>query len=193
MVFLPDTQNSLDLYFLRHGLAGQHGDPKYKDDSLRPLTEQGRIKMQRVALGMQALGLKFDVVFSSPYLRALQTAETVIQVYKLKRKILHLTDNLLPPASIEKLLQEVQKVVTGTTFSRKNKKPCLSLLFVGHEPHLTEMISDLMKSEKHLPIDLKKGGLCCLSISPPLIKGTSAAFNWLLTSTQLGLMAKEKE
>jgi len=56
----------MKLYFLRHGIAAQRGDAKYKDDSLRPLTAQGRAKIRRASLGMQAFGLKFDVILSSP-------------------------------------------------------------------------------------------------------------------------------
>ena len=38
----------MELYFLRHGLAGQYGDPQYKDDSLRPLTAEGQKKMRHI-------------------------------------------------------------------------------------------------------------------------------------------------
>ncbi len=168
----------MEIYFLRHGLAGQHGDPKYKDDSLRPLTAEGRKKMRLVAQGMQALGLTFDVVLSSPYLRARQTAEAVTQVYKLKNKTMRLTNNLLPPASIKKLLQEI------LAHFPKSK----NVLLVGHEPHLSGMVSSLLNSGKPLNIDFKKGGLCSVTV-----QDESATLNWLLTPTQLGLMAKEKQ
>lgn len=182
MVFLPDTCSCTKFYFLRHGLAGQHGDPEYKDDSLRPLTEEGRKKMHRASLGMQALGLSFDAIFSSPYLRARQTAEIVTQSYKLKNEIIRFTDNLLPPASIKGLLKEVHAYFPES----KN------VLLVGHEPHLTEMISSLLKSNKPLLIDFKKGGLCCLRIDESSSKNANANLIWLLTPTQLGLLAKEK-
>jgi len=171
----------MELYFLRHGLAGQHGDPKYKDDSLRPLTGQGREKILRAAQGMQALSLKFDAILSSPYLRAIQTAEIVAEIYKLKNKTIHRTDNLLPPAPIEKLLKEV-----CSDFPRSK-----NILLVGHEPHLTEMVSALLRCDQPLDIDFKKGGLCCLSVPKPL-GHSGAIFNWLLTPTQLGLISKEK-
>jgi phosphohistidine phosphatase len=166
----------MELYFLRHGLAGQFGDPKYKDDSQRPLTAQGRKKMRRAAAGMQALGLKFDAILSSPYLRARQTAEIVAQGYKIKNKAIHYTENLLAPASIEELLREIH-----ARFPRSK-----NVLSVGHEPHLTEMISSLLKSKKPLDIDFKKGGLCCLSVIYPL-GNESAVLNWLLTPAQLHL------
>lgn len=168
----------MELYFLRHGLAGQHGDPQYKDDSLRPLTSEGQKKMCRAAQGMRILDLKFDAIISSPFLRAKQTAEIVAQAYKLNHKKIYLTDRLLPPAPIKELLQEVH----GHFPVSRN------ILLVGHEPHLTEMISSLMKCKKPLAIDFKKGGLCSLSISPG-----KATFNWLLTPTQLVQMSKEKQ
>ena len=144
----------MKLYFLRHAIAAERGDPKYKDDSLRPLTAPGRKKMQGAAFGMKNLNLSFDVILSSPYLRARQTAEIVLQTYKLKNKKLHLTNHLLPPATIEDLLKEV----------RAHFPKAKNILLVGHEPHLTEMISALLESERHLFIDFKKGGLCCLDL-----------------------------
>jgi len=136
--------------------------------------------MHRAALGMQALELKFDLVLSSPYLRAKQTAEIVAQVYKIKKKEIHLTDNLLPPATIENLLQEINE----------NFPKSENILLAGHEPHLTEMISCLLKSDGPLVIDFKKGGLCSLTLgqSPNQL---IASLNWLLTPTQLGLLSKE--
>jgi len=169
----------MDLYFLRHGIAAERGDPRYKDDSLRPLTAQGQKKMYHEARGMQRLGLKFDTIICSPYLRAKQTAEIVAQSYKLKNKTIHFTKNLLPPASIKELLQEIH------AHYLKSK----SVLLVGHEPHLTEMISSLLKAPEALDIDLKKGGLCYLSIDRTS-KKTMASLIWLLTPTQVELMAR---
>ncbi len=171
----------MELYFLRHAIAAPRGRPKYKDDSLRPLTARGRGKMHHVALGMKTLGLTFDVILSSPYVRARQTAEIVAQAYKMKNKRIHLTHNLLPPASIEELLREVR-----ASFPKSK-----NILLVGHEPHLSEMISSLLQSKKPLDIDFKKGGLCCLKIRQDL-KQPNAVLLWLLTPTQLGLMAKKK-
>lgn len=199
MVFLPDTRSSCrtltgarwssELYFLRHGPAGQHGDPRYKDDSLRPLTSQGRQKMRYAALGMKNMGLTFDVILSSPYARARQTAEITAQAFKLKKTTIHYTENLLPPASIEELLKEIFLIGDSALLIKtKNRalSPIKNVLLVGHEPHLTEMISSLLKSDRPLMIDLKKGGLCSLSVGYPL-SNESAVLNWILTPAQLNL------
>lgn len=169
----------MELYFLRHGIAAERDDLKYKDDSLRPLTAQGKQKMRKGARGMRALGLTFDAILCSPYLRAKQTAEIVTQVFKLKNTKINFTNNLVPGAPLEKLLQEIR-----TDFPQSQ-----SILFVGHEPHLTEFISYLLKSESVIPIDLKKGGLCLLSQTAPYGQG-NAVINWVLTPSQLCLIKK---
>lgn len=172
----------MKLYFLRHGLAGQHGDPKYKDDSLRPLTAEGRRKMHAISLGMQTLDLTFDAVLSSPYVRARQTAATVAKNYKLKNSSIHLTENLLPPATAKKLFQEILI----------NFPKAQNVLLVGHEPHLSKMVSCFLKSPLPLDIELKKGGLCCLTLTQ--IQGrTNAVLNWLLTPSQLELLALKEQ
>jgi phosphohistidine phosphatase len=164
-------------YLLRHGLAGQHGDPRYKDDSLRPLTEEGMRKMQGASKGMKNLNLQFDAILSSPYLRARQTAEIVAKVYKIKK--VHLTENLLPPCPARHLLKEItEHFPTAET-----------ILAVGHEPHLTQLISEFLKSDQHLNIDFKKGALVSLNVPPS--PRSPATLNWLLTSSQLSLMQKQ--
>ncbi|MBF0504925.1 MAG: phosphohistidine phosphatase SixA [Candidatus Omnitrophica bacterium] len=167
----------MELYFLRHALAAQRDSIKYKDDTKRPLTAEGEQKMQRCAHGMQALGLTFDTILCSPYVRARQTAEIVARVFKLKKTILHLTNNLIPDAPFEKLVLEVR-----TDFPDSK-----NLLFVGHQPHLADLISYILNTEKPIPFDLKKSGLCHLS-QLPAIGQDNAVFNWLLTPSQLCLM-----
>jgi phosphohistidine phosphatase len=169
----------MELYFLRHGLAGQHGDAKYKEDNLRPLTPEGKKKMQREAVGMKTLDLEFDAVLSSPYLRARQTADIVAKAFRIKKKDVRLTDNLLENVSVENLLQEI----------RHHSPKAKNVLLVGHEPYMTEMISRFLKNDRSLAIDLKKGGLACLGLEEPLGK-TSAVLRWILTPGHLCLMSK---
>jgi len=163
----------MELYFLRHGLAGQHGDPQYKNDSLRPLTAEGCRKVRLASLGMKILGLKFDTILSSPYARARQTAEIVAKIHTMKNHQINLTNNLLPPASIKKLLGEIH-----SRFPKSN-----NILLVGHEPHLTQLVSSLLECPAPLIIDFKKAGLCNISIDHD-----QATLKWLLTPKQLNLL-----
>src|SRR5215475_7857649 len=67
----------MEIYILRHGIAVDRGTPGYKKDSDRPLTEEGDEKMRQIAKAILAMDLRFDLILSSPYLRARQTAEIV--------------------------------------------------------------------------------------------------------------------
>ena len=64
----------MNLYILRHGIAVERGTPGYAKDADRPLTLEGERKLQLIAQAMKALDLAFDLILSSPYLRARQTA-----------------------------------------------------------------------------------------------------------------------
>src|SRR5450756_1558470 len=66
----------MDLYFLRHGLAG-HASQWKGDDWDRPLTEEGQARLRQEAATMARLELVPEVVLSSPLLRALETAQIV--------------------------------------------------------------------------------------------------------------------
>lgn len=171
----------MELYFLRHAIAIDRANPKYKDDAKRPLTAQGEQKMHCCALGMRALGLSFDTILCSPYVRARQTAEIVAQVFKLKSAKINFTNALVSDAPFEILLQEIR-----TDFPKSK-----NILLVGHEPHLSQCISSLLTNGNPFSIDLKKGGLCHLSWYPTEERGI-AALNWLLTPSQLCLIASSK-
>ena len=63
------------LYLVRHGIAVDRTDPKSPPEPERPLTARGVQKTRSAALGLRALGAKPDVLITSPYVRAAQTAE----------------------------------------------------------------------------------------------------------------------
>ena len=77
----------MELYLLRHALAVDRGTPGYEDDSRRPLTAGGRKQMKRGVKGMKALGLSFGWIFSSPFLRARETAEIVGKALKMEDRL----------------------------------------------------------------------------------------------------------
>ena len=70
--------NSADLVLLRHGIA----EPRQagQDHPDRPLTAAGRQRTQRVMAALVQRGLCLDRLLSSPYRRALQTAELALEV-----------------------------------------------------------------------------------------------------------------
>ncbi len=162
----------MNLYLLRHGLAADRG-ARYPDDSLRPLTPEGRRKMRRIAAGMRALDLEFDALLSSPYLRARQTAEIAAAAFRAADK-LQLADELAPDGDARRLIALLQDKHAAAE----------NVLLVGHEPYLGHLIGVLLAGKAGLPVGLKKGGLGLLSVEA-LAYGPCAALEWLLTPRQL--------
>ncbi len=167
----------MDLFILRHAIADQRDPTKYPDDSLRPLTEKGMKRMRRIAEGLRAAGITFDVIYTSPYTRAKQTADIVADVFGL-RNVLRETATLAVDGDPEELIDELKTA----------ERDVSSILLVGHEPYLGELISHLLVGDASLDITLKKGGVCKLTVGM-LKYGKCATLDWLLPpslSTHLG-------
>ena len=167
----------MNLFILRHGLAGEPGDPAYKSDSERPLTPKGRRKLRDVTDAMNALELAFELILSSPYARAKQTAEIVAEAFGAEKK-LELSDSLTPSGSTRELIELL----------KRRTPPLKSVLLVGHEPYLSGLISLLVSGSSGFHVALKKAGLCRLEVES-LRQGRCAELVWLLSPKQMALMA----
>jgi phosphohistidine phosphatase len=166
----------MNLYILRHGIAVEPGTPGYEKDADRPLTPEGERKLGQIAEAMEALDLSFDLILSSPYLRARQTAEIVAEALKARKK-LELSDTLTPGGSTKKLVALLTHL----------DPPPESVLLVGHEPYLSGLVSLLVSGHGGCAVVLKKGGFCKLAAAS-LTHDRCATLEWLLTPKQMGLM-----
>jgi phosphohistidine phosphatase len=161
----------MNLYLMRHAIAVDAGENG--DDQQRVLTERGRKKLERIARNFEKLDLEFDLILTSPYLRARQTAEVVADALEIRAKAVLETENLTPLGFADKLVDEI------------NARGALeNLLIVGHEPYLSQLIGMLVAGDASLSIEMKKAGLCKLSIER-LSYGRCARLEWLLTPAQL--------
>ena len=164
------------LSLLRHGIAAERGSSGNEHDSERPLTAKGERRMRRIAEGMQALRLSYDLMLSSPYLRAKQTAEIVTQVLNTPKGVL-LAETLTPESNPRQLIDVLR------TDHREE-----DILLVGHEPYLSRLISTLLTGGPNLPVLMKRGGLCTLDVET-LRFGRCASLVFLLTPRQLRRLA----
>jgi phosphohistidine phosphatase len=165
----------MNLFIMRHGVAAEPGTAGIKHDAERPLTREGEEKTRGSVKGMQALGLTFDAILSSPYLRARQTAELLAKGLSLERK-LEFTEQLQPEGNAKKLVDLL-----------RHRRSTENVLLVGHEPNLSQLISILVSGETGFDVIMKKGALCKLNVAS-LRAGRCAALEWLLTSKQMNLM-----
>ena len=167
----------MNLYLLRRGIAVEHGAPGYAKDADRPLTPEGESKLEQIARAMQALDLSFDLILSSPYVRARQTAEIIVEALNA-RKRLEFSNSLACGGDTKELIDYLKRL---------QPEPG-NVLLVGHEPYLSGLISLLVAGTESCCVVLKKGGLCKLS-TESLKHGRCAALGWLLTPKQMALMA----
>lgn len=163
----------MKILILRHAEAMNRNPKKFPDDGLRPLTKTGQEKSAEVAQVLRKSKTRFDMVFSSPLLRAQQTANIVRKELHLAKSRLVFTDHLAPLGDLDLLVEEIRKL-----------DPISIVLLVGHEPELSELISIFLSGGRSLSIVMKKGGLCCLSMDE-FEAGKYGTLEWLLTPAQL--------
>ena len=161
----------MNLFLLRHAKAHPRGE-HFKLDSKRTLTREGEEVMQGAAEGMKALEVSFDLILTSPYVRAARTAEITARVFKSEK--VWVTENLTPDANAKRLVAEINENYTAAR----------NILLVGHEPFLSQFMSVLLSGDSGLSIDFKKSALAKLS-TRDLRHGPCATLEWFLTPRQL--------
>ena len=112
----------MKVYLIRHGIAATRGT--YVNDDERPLIEKGIIKTKKVAQSLKEIGVSFDVILTSPLVRAKQTADILFEVGLSSQ--LEIFSALSPGGNI-------QDFVTWQCHKNHQNK---SVALVGHQPDL---------------------------------------------------------
>lgn len=167
----------MELYLLRHGEAGKRL-PAGGKDSDRPLTVTGQEEVEQVAVALSKLGIDLDLVTTSPLKRALQTAQIVSKVLKIKKGSVEQWEELKPEGSRAMLFRKLGQ------FKHES-----SIMIVGHEPYLSNMASEIIFGNSSAAIVLKKAGLAKIGMTSFLPK-PRGELRWLLTPRQLKKLAK---
>jgi phosphohistidine phosphatase len=155
----------MDLYILRHGIAEPRGGSK--PDPERALTDDGRRKLRLVLERARAAKVAPSLILSSPYVRAMQTAEIAAGVLKYRGEIVQ-TKALLPNARVERLWAEIR--------SHGDER---AILVAGHEPHLSRAVAYLL-GVPELRLNLKKGALVHIAFESP-DEQPHGVLSWILT------------
>jgi phosphohistidine phosphatase len=156
---------SFDLVFFRHGIA-DNSTPDHE----RPLTEDGIRKTRASAEGLKKMGITFEAIFTSPWLRATQTAAIISEVLMLAA-----------PEELPELAGD--RTVSGLLEAIKLRQE-RSMLLVGHQPLLGDAVAQLLCAGGKCEIDIRKSGACAIQVDaiPPK---KPAVLKWLLTAKQL--------
>jgi phosphohistidine phosphatase len=156
----------MEIYILRHGVAedGQPGQP----DSERALTPDGCKKLRNILRTAAAAGVAPSLILTSPYKRALQTAQLAAEILDYKGELLR-TKALEPPAAPKTVWDEIRV-----------HKDQAQILLSGHEPLFSRLTAYLLGSP-NLQVDFKKGAIACVEVER-FGAEPHGVLRWMLTS-----------
>jgi phosphohistidine phosphatase len=157
----------MQLYIVRHGIAIDREDPKSPAEAERFLTEDGIRKTKQVAKALAAQGLHADLMVSSPYVRAMQTAEIFATALEYAKQKIQKTETLLPGAEPAAFFRELAR-----------QKQASAVFCFGHAPNVDELVAAALGASRQIT-SVKKAGVALVElkrISPP-----SGQLIWLAT------------
>jgi phosphohistidine phosphatase len=142
----------MELFILRHGEAGQRSSRA--SDRVRPLTAAGKVEIMEIAKAFKIIGLKFDLVVTSPLKRAYDTAMIVSNIFDIGNRV-QVWDELAPEGQRTEVYRKISRL-----------KEEYAVLLVGHQPLLGEIVNDIIHKGKSSPCNLllKKGGVVRLRL-----------------------------
>lgn len=170
----------MKFYILRHAEAVDHGDPRFKETE-RPLTPKGIERTRLLAHALRQMEITFDVILSSPLVRAKETAE-IVERGLHQPGTLKFSDHLKPGGSVDKLIEQIHTMRPVPD----------SIVLVGHEPCLSGLVSLLCTGGPGLIVTLKKGALCRMEIET-LRAAQCAVLEWLIQPRLIGFKPSKRK
>jgi len=136
------------VYIARHAWAGERGDPRWPDDSLRELTPEGIERFTKGVKTIAARGFAPEQIATSPYQRCRQTAEIIAKQVAGQPAIAEL--EALEPGS------DLDAIVEWT-----NQQTGCDVCWVGHSPDVEDLATGLI-SDGGANLRFAKGAIAVL-------------------------------
>ena len=166
-----------ELYLIRHAIAAERGE-EWPDDDKRPLTARGVARFKESVEGLKKLEAGIDEIFTSPLVRAKQTADLLAAGLPGKPTV-KILDALAPGHTPGSLMAQLART------ARRRR-----IALVGHEPALGELAAHLIGAGRALPF--KKGGVCRIDVES-LTSRRPGALTWFVQPKMLrGLVRRTK-
>src|SRR5262245_54615467 len=140
------------VYLIRHAIAYERGLIADLDDDARELTPVGIKKMRRNAAALARLRVRSDEIWTSPLVRATQTAEILAEALRPAGGV-HVVTELAPGGDFDRLLHRLQLHAEHE-----------AVALVGHEPDLGQLVGMLLTGQRRPIVRFKKGGVACIEI-----------------------------
>jgi phosphohistidine phosphatase len=165
--------DAVALYLVRHAVAAEAGRD-YPDDSLRPLTPEGMERFRSEVGALSRLEAAIDRVYTSPLIRARQTAEILAESLS-RRPPVEVIEALAPGGSFADVMGAIARAGQDT-----------QIALVGHEPGIGSLAARLIGGSSAIPF--KKGAICRIDVDsvPPESPGE---LRWFLTPKLMRLIA----
>jgi phosphohistidine phosphatase len=164
-----------ELYVVRHAIAAERGDD-WPDDDKRPLTDKGIVRFKDGVAGLKWLGVEIDEIFTSPLVRAKQTADLLAAGVSGKPSV-KLLGALAPGQAPDEVMAQL---------ARAAKRRRIAL--VGHEPGLGELAAHLLGGKR--PLEFRKGGVCRIDLQG-LTENRPGSLIWFVTPKMLRHLGKQ--
>lgn len=166
----------MECILVRHGVAVERDEWEGTEEN-RPLTEKGKKRVRQAAAGLAALDCRPTHVFTSPFVRAYDTAR-LVRVGVCPSVKVETREELAVGAKPEQLVHVLQTLPSDAV-----------VLCVGHEPFLGELVS-LLLCGKMLPnFPLKKAGAVCVEVEGRIRAG-QCRLRWWFPPMQLRVLGK---
>lgn len=158
----------MELILIRHARAFERDAAAWPDDSRRPLTENGRDQFARFAKRLRRVAPEVDLVESSGFVRAWQTALLLEEharwpkPSRLERLAIH-PETESPDPVVRREAERVQEESLVRTLAALAKVPVVA--WIGHEPMLSRLAARLLAgSAEAMSIDFRKGAALSLEL-----------------------------
>ena len=162
------------LYLLRHASASDSAP----SDAERKLTKEGEEEARIAGAALAELGVKPTHIFSSPLVRARQTAQIAAKALKFAGDV-DVLDELQNDSSTVQLLKALKSFDVAGDF-----------LLVGHAPSVSQHLTVLMGTDNAKGFPFGKGSLACLELEQ--LQVGAGQLRWFMRQKQLRAIAKRQ-
>lgn len=174
----------MEAYLIRHGIAADTSPDG--SDHARALTPEGIADLRAEAAALQRLKVRFDLVLTSPLVRARQTAEVLASELagKPRIKILAALSTAGSPDAVTAELRNLGLPKLNPELHR--------VALVGHEPGMGELAASWLGAGAAIPfnaIPFKKGAICRIDFQHS-VAAAAGELRWFLTPKMLILLGR---
>ena len=158
----------MQIYIIRHGKALDHNDPRATSDEIRWLVEAGQGEVATMARLLARLGVRPDLVLSSPLVRARQTAEIIADELEVGAGVL-LSDELAPGGSPAGVLD----AILGHGRARH-------VVVAGHMPGVSRLAGYLIHQDLDSGFGFHTGAIARVELPDDALVPGAGRLRWLI-------------